>query len=143
MTISEAVAWVCAAPNSPRSSRTATTASGKEHSTTVAGTRNSRVASSPLRITAAWALWSSSFQLEENCGNSTDSTDMAYRVSGIVTIRNANDSMVMLPSSRNEANIRSASMQACCAPAASRMGAKARPNWLPWPFSSGIASPRR
>ncbi|OLQ70732.1 hypothetical protein BHX98_20545 [Acinetobacter baumannii] len=62
---------------------------------------------------------------------------------GLVTIRNANDSMVMLPSSRNEANIRSASMQACCAPAASRMGAKARPNWLPWPFSSGIASPRR
>ena len=43
MTISEAVAWVCAAPNSPRSSRTATTASGKEQSTTVAGTRNSRV----------------------------------------------------------------------------------------------------
>ena len=59
---------------------------------------------------------------------------LAIFLTGIlVTMRNEKDSMVMLPSSRNEANIRSARMHACCAPAASSTGAKARPNWPLWP----------
>ena len=43
---------------------------------------------------------SPSFQLATKRGNSTASTDSAYSVSGMVTMRKANDSMVMLPSSR-------------------------------------------